>query len=64
MCTPFKTSCYFKLSGTEFWLSGGVMLNAGSGPSQLNKAKADSRLILSPCCDTHSLVKTDELVAV
>jgi len=43
---------------------GGVTLKAGSGPSQLNKAKAGSRLLLSPFCNMHSFVRNDELVAV
>lgn len=63
-----KTSCYFKhLMLKNLVLSfgcGGVTLHAGSGPSQLNKAKAGSGLILSSFCDTHSPVKNDELVAV
>lgn len=63
MCTHFKNSCYFKYSIFSFGC-GGVILSASSGPPQLNKAKADSRLILSSFCDTHSFVKTNELFAV
>lgn len=45
MCTFFKTRCYFKHLTLSFG-SGGVLLYAGSGPSQMNKAMADLRLIL------------------